>query len=77
MTFILGSIPNGAGTMMLWFLWSLILGINPTKVRSYVNARSQDGHSNFMLRQCSCWTEIDSERLGKLDLFMYELSRLY
>ena len=25
MKFILGSIPNGAGTMVLWFLWSLIL----------------------------------------------------
>ena len=24
MKFILGSIPNGAGTMVLWFLWSLI-----------------------------------------------------
>ena len=26
MKFILGSIPNGAGTMVLWFLWSLIVG---------------------------------------------------
>ena len=27
MKFILGSIPNGAGTMVLWFLWSLISGL--------------------------------------------------
>ena len=25
MKFILGSIPNGAGTMVLWFLWFLIV----------------------------------------------------
>ena len=33
--FILGSIPNGAGTTVLWFLWSLIVaagqGVNPSR----------------------------------------------
>ena len=39
MKFILGSIPNGAGTMVLWFLWSLICYLTLAMSRI---AKSQD-----------------------------------
>ena len=39
MKFILGSIPNGAGTMVLWFLWFLIDMSTPDKLFAVLRSR--------------------------------------